>query len=63
MNDLQALKQKYLEDGRPNVVSVIDEAIAVTNGEYGHVLTKADAIDGEVGNEIAAIALNDLAAE
>ena len=60
MKALQALKQKYLEDGRPAAVGIIDEAIAaLPTGEMTDVINKAHALDPVLADEINVIYLED----
>ncbi len=54
MNALQKLRQKYLDDGCPNFVDVIDQAIAVTDGEYNDVVLAAYHIGPDFANELNA---------
>lgn len=53
---MRELRQKYSD--RPDLIAIIDEAIAVSDGEYTDVMVKAHHADPVFANELNAIVLD-----
>ncbi len=47
---MEELKQKY--GNRPDLIAIVDEAIAVTDGEYTGVMVKAYSCDAGFAHEL-----------
>jgi hypothetical protein len=55
---LLQLRQKYIEDGRPAAVGIINKAIAaMPSGELTDVINEAFALDRDLADEINCIYL------